>query len=70
MEILQSGLIETDDQLLELTERYGQVVIPSENDDLDLTHCWVIKENGVAILYVGTPETFATYVIEQNGGVQ
>ena len=70
MEILQSGLIETDDQLMELTELYGQVVIPSENEDLDLTHWWVIKEDGIAILYVGTPETFAMYVIEQNGGVQ
>jgi hypothetical protein len=70
LEILQSGLIETDDQLMELTERYGQVVIPSENEDLDLTHWWVIKEDGNVILYVGTPETFDTYVIEQNGGVQ
>lgn len=70
MEILQSGLIETDEQLMELTERYRQAVIPSENEDLDLTHWWVIMEDGVAILYVGTPETFATYVMEQNAGVQ
>jgi hypothetical protein len=55
---------------MELTERYGKVVIPSENEDLDLTHWWVIQEDGKVMLYVGTPETFDTYVMEQNGGVQ
>ena len=46
------------------------VVIPSENEDLDLTHWWVIRDDGAEILYVGTPETFAGYVRERNGGVQ
>lgn len=45
-------------------------MIPSENEDLDLTHWWVIRDSGAEILYVGTPETFAGYVRERNGGVQ
>jgi hypothetical protein len=70
MEIVKDGIIETDDQLIELTEQYGQVVIPRENEDLDLTHWWVIRDDGSEMLYVGTPETFTTYIREQNGGVQ
>lgn len=70
VEILNSGMIESDDQLLELTQGYRQLVIPNENDDLDLTHWWVKKEDGTETLYVGTPETFTTYVKERNGGIQ
>jgi hypothetical protein len=50
VEILNSGLI--------------------ESDDLDLTHGWVIRDAGTEILYVGTPETFTTYLRERNGGIQ
>jgi hypothetical protein len=50
VEILNSGLI--------------------ESDDLDLTHWWVIRDAGTEILYVGTPETFTTYIRERNGGIQ
>jgi hypothetical protein len=70
VEILNSGLIESEDHLVELTHGYRQLVIPNENDDLDLTHWWVIKEEGTEILYVGTPETFTTYVKERNGGIR
>jgi hypothetical protein len=70
LEILKRGLIESEDQLVRLVEGYAQVVIPSENDDLDLTHWWAIHDDGVDALYVGTPETFATYIKEKNGGVQ
>lgn len=70
LEILQNGLIESDDQILELTERYGEVVLPNENEDLDLTHWWLIRDNGTGMLYIGTPETFTAYVKERNGGVQ
>lgn len=71
MEILKSGLIESDYQLLELTQGFRQLVIPDEDDDdLELTHWWVINEDGAEILYVGTPETFTTYVEERNGGIQ
>ena len=70
LDILNSGLIESDDQLIQLTDRYGQLVIPSENDDLDLTHWWVIKDGGAEVLYVGTPDTFTTYIRERNGGIQ
>ncbi len=70
MEIVKNGVIESDDQMLELTEQYRQVVIPNENEDLDLTHWWVIKDVGVEMLYVGTPETFSTYIAERNGGIQ
>jgi hypothetical protein len=30
LEIVKDGIIETDDQLMELTEQYGQVVIPND----------------------------------------
>jgi hypothetical protein len=70
MEIVNNGVIESDDQLMELTEEYGQVVIPNDNQDLDLTHWWVIRDDGADVLYVGTPETFTTYIRERNGGVQ
>jgi hypothetical protein len=70
VEILNSGLIESDDQLIRLADGFGQLVFPSENDDLDLTHWWVIKDEGTEILYVGTPDTFTTYIKERNGGIQ
>jgi hypothetical protein len=70
MDLVEAGVLESDRQIMELAERYGTVVILSENEDLDLTHWWVIRDNGAEILYVGTPETFAGYVRERNGGVQ
>ena len=70
IEIVKNGIIESEEEVSELAEEYGQVVIPSENDDLDLTHWWVIRDDGVEMLYVGTPETFTTYVQERNGGIQ
>jgi hypothetical protein len=70
MEIVKDGMIESDDQLMELAEQYGQVVTPNENEDLILTHWWVIRDDGAEMLYVGTPETFTTYITEQNGGIQ
>ena len=69
-EIVKDGIIETDDQLMELTKQYGQVVIPNQDEDLDWTHWWVIRDDGTEILYVGTSETFTTYIEERNGGVQ
>ncbi len=70
VEILQSGSIESDDQLMDLAQRYGQITIPTEDDDLDLTHWWILTDDGNQMLYVGTPETFTTWVMERNGGVQ
>lgn len=70
LEILSSGFIESDDQLIQLADRYARLVIPSENEDLDLTHWWVIKDEGTEMLYVGTPETFTTYIRDRNGDVQ
>ena len=70
LEIVKDGLIEGDDQLSVLVQKYGQVVMPNEDDDLDLTHWWVIRDDGVEALYVGTEDTFATYVRERNGGLQ
>ena len=70
MEILQNGRIESDEQLMELAQRYGEIIIPTENDDLDLTHWWILIDDGNQTLYVGTPETFTTWVKERNGGVQ
>jgi hypothetical protein len=70
LEILQNDIIESDEQLMKLSERYGQRVVPSDNDDLDITHWWVVKDDGAEMLYVGTPETFNAYIVERNGGVQ
>ena len=69
VEILKEGLIESDDQVSMLVQSYKQVVLPND-DDLDLTHWWVIRDDGVETLYLGTAETFSTYVREQNGGLQ
>ena len=70
LEFVKDGLIESDDQLSALAQSCEQVVIPNEDDDLDLTHWWIIRDDGVESLYVGTDETFATYVRERNGGLQ
>jgi len=68
-EIVKDGIIETNDQLMELAKQYEQLVIPSD-EDLDLTHWWVLRDDGAEMLYVGTPETFVAYTRERNGGVQ
>ena len=68
-EIVKDGIIETNDQLLELAKQYEQLVIPSD-EDLYLTHWWVLRDDGAEMLYAGTPETFAAYIRERNGGVQ
>jgi hypothetical protein len=70
LEILKRGLIESEAQVKELAERYGQLVIPNENEDLELTHWWLIREDGVEMLYIGTLETLATYIKERDGKVE
>jgi hypothetical protein len=68
LEILKSGLIESDAQVMELADRSGRIVIPNEDEDLDLTHWWLMRDDGTEMLYVGTLETFATYIKEREGG--
>lgn len=53
LEIVKDGIIETDDQLMELTKQYGQIVIPNENADLDLTHWWVVRDDGAEMRHSG-----------------
>jgi len=65
LQILKNGLIETDEQIKTLSKLYGQIVIPKE--DLELTHWWLVREDGAEMLYVGTEETFGTYIGERNG---
>ena len=55
---------------MQLARRYRQVVIPSEDEELEVMHWWVIKDDGAEMLYVGTPDTFTTYIKETNGGIQ
>jgi hypothetical protein len=69
MDLVDAGLLQSDRQIMELAERYGTMVVPSQNEDLELTHWWVVRDDGAEILYVGTPETFAGYVRERNGGI-
>jgi hypothetical protein len=69
LEIVKDGIIETDDQVMELARQYGQVVVPND-DEGDVTHWWVIRDDGVEMVYLGTPETFTVYIEERNGGVQ
>lgn len=66
LEIVTSGLIQNDEQVKQLAKRYKHIVMPDQ-DDLDMTHWWILNEDGVEILYVGTHETFATYLEEQKG---
>ena len=68
LEILKSGLVENDAQVMELAERSGRIVIANEDEDLDLTHWWLMRDDGTELLYVGTLETFATYIKEREGG--
>ena len=35
LEILKDGLIESDDKLSVLTQSYGQIVIPNEDENLE-----------------------------------
>jgi hypothetical protein len=58
LEIGKDGIIETEDQLMHLSKQYGQIVIPND-EDLDVTHWWVIRDAGAEMLYAGTPSTFA-----------
>lgn len=67
LEILKSGLVESDVQLMELAERYGHVIMSNENLHLDLSHWWLLREDGAEMLYVGTRETFAVYMKEREG---
>lgn len=69
LEILKRGLIESEAQVMDLVERYGQMVMPKVDEDMDLTHWWLMREDGIEVLYVGTPETLATYIKERDGGV-
>ena len=69
LEILMNGLIQSDEQVMGLAERYRQLVLPKDYEDLELTHWWLIRENVTEVLYVGTPETFATYIKEEDHGV-
>jgi hypothetical protein len=36
------------------------------NDDFDLTHWWLIRDDSTEMLYVGTQETFAAYFRERD----
>jgi hypothetical protein len=69
IEVLRNGLIGSDDHLSSLIQTHAQLVIPTD-DDVELTHWWVIRADGVETLYLGNVETFDTYVIERNGGLQ
>lgn len=70
MEIVKEGIIETDDQLRALAGQYRRVVMPNDDEELDLTHWWVIREDGYEMLYIGTLETFTRYIKATNGGTQ
>ncbi len=65
LEFLKHGLIESDAQVMELSKLYGQIVFPY--GDLELTHWWLIRDDGTEILYVGTHEALATYIKERGG---
>ena len=69
IEIVRNGLIGSDERLFSLLRTHAQIVVPAD-DDLELTHWWVIRQDGAEALYVGNLETFDTYVIERNGGLQ
>jgi hypothetical protein len=67
-EILRSGIVANDEELMALIEGYKQIVLP-QDDDVNITHWWAIRNDGIETLYVGNVETFDRYVREQNGGL-
>lgn len=69
IEIIKGGLIETDEHLLNLMRESSQIVVP-EDDELELTHWWLLPEDGIETTYVGTIATFDMFVRERNGGLQ
>jgi hypothetical protein len=68
IEVIGCGTIESDDHVLQLARAYLRIVIP-EDDELNLTHWWLLRDNGVETIYIGTIATFETFVKEQNGGL-
>jgi len=68
-EVLKHGALESTEQFKELARQHRSLVLPSD-EDADVTHWWVIRQEGVEILYVGSPESFAAYTGEHNGGIQ
>jgi hypothetical protein len=69
IEVIKSGTLKDIQHFKALAGQYRSLVLPSD-DDGEATHYWVIRKDGGEILYVGTPETFAAFTREQNGGVQ
>jgi hypothetical protein len=69
MEVVSEGPLESQEQLIELAERYRTVVVP-DDDDQDVNHWWVVRDRGEETLYVGNPGTFALFVQERTGGIQ
>ena len=69
IEIISEGLVESEDQIMELTIKFRSVVVPREDafGDVEMSHWWQIREDGEDMLYVGNQETFARYVLEMNG---
>jgi hypothetical protein len=43
LEVLNSGLIETEEQIHDLVRSQVQIVVPND-DDVDITHWWKIRE--------------------------
>jgi hypothetical protein len=70
LEILKSGLVRSPAQIKEIALNYDHIIMPDEDEDVDLTHWWVLMDDGTEMLYIGSHETFATYVKEKNGGIQ
>lgn len=69
LEIITSGQIDGEQDLVALLNDHDQIVLPND-EDADLTHWWTFRDNGLETVYVGTPATFAAFVSERNGGVQ
>jgi len=72
-QIIREGTLDGPEEAVELALQFSQIVIPNaegNEEDMHLTNYWVIQDNGVEMLYIGTPESFALYTQEENGGIQ
>ncbi len=55
----------SEQQIESLTRSASTLIVPNDDDDLNLTHWWELSWDGVPVVYIGTPETFQRWQDEE-----